>query len=258
MCFDSQLGQEIITATPGQTKHQLPFYPYLFRSTDKTIQEQQRQIDKYEAQSSTVDEMAKLRAGVALAETAKKLKEVQAEYTTRMAEYQSLTSLYNQLREQYKTELDGYSETFAYVTGDGMKIAEQGFEAVLSERDRLLLATSARLNELEAPQFFETIGEYERANRLIKALWESDKPTCLDASEIVPYGHNSGFEVFFNLRDRKARGKLSLMLWTIKGISLRLSAAALRFEILLRSRKSPSHQNRNGFPQSSENQGCNL
>jgi hypothetical protein len=34
VCFDSQLGQESMTATPGNPKHRLSFYPYLFRTTN--------------------------------------------------------------------------------------------------------------------------------------------------------------------------------------------------------------------------------
>ena len=60
------------------------------------------------------------------------------------------------------------------------------FKAYLDARDQELMRLSGHLSVLLQPQYFEAIGGYERANRLIKTLWDSEQCICLDASEIVP------------------------------------------------------------------------
>jgi hypothetical protein len=173
---------------------------------NETLNEQNKELVKYQAQFNSVDELAKLRANSELHGITDELEKVKKAHTEKMAEYIKLGNLYNSLKAEYQTDLAKYQKEFAYLSDEGFKEAETSFNAELSDRDRMLLAASARLSELESPHKFEQVGEYTRADKLIDALYHSDSRIVLDASEIVPIDY-SRFEAYFNLRDRKSRGK---------------------------------------------------
>lgn len=170
----------------------------------------ERQNIEYKARFDTVDEVAKLRAEKEASELKDAIAHLQKVFDQKMTEYQQLASLYNAMKDEDEAKLRELHGKFKYLSGEGFQEVDQEFKAELSDRDRMLLAASARIKELEAPQLFDEIGEFVRANRLIKALWESEKPICLDASEIVPYSDGTGFDVYFSLRDRRIRGQATI------------------------------------------------
>ena len=170
---------------------------------DQMILENERlekENNKFEAQFSSIEEVAKLRANAESRALEDKLKELNQEYTKVATLYNSAVTDLKKLNAEYVTEFSELNEAVS-------KGIPNAFEAVLNARDQELMRLSGHLSILIQPQYFESIGEFERANRLIKALYESEQPITLDASEIVPYSDQTGFDVYFNLRDRKARGQ---------------------------------------------------
>ena len=170
---------------------------------DQMISENERlekENNKFEAQFSSIEEVAKLRANAESRALEDKLKELNQEYTKVATLYNSAVTDLKSLNAEYVTEFSELNEAVS-------KGIPNAFEAVLNSRDQELMRLSGHLSILIQPQYFESIGEFERANRLIKALYESEQPITLDASEIVPYSDQTGFDVYFNLRDRKARGQ---------------------------------------------------
>ena len=170
---------------------------------DQMISENERlekENNKFEAQFSSIEEVAKLRANAESRALEDKLKELNQEYTKVATLYNSAVTDLKSLNAEYVTEFSELNEAVS-------KGIPNAFEAVLNSRDQELMRLSGHLSILIQPQYFESIGEFERANRLIKALYESEQSITLDASEIVPYSDQTGFDVYFNLRDRKARGQ---------------------------------------------------
>ena len=170
---------------------------------DQMISENERlekENNKFEAQFSSIEEVAKLRANAESRALEDKLKELNQEYTKVATLYNSAVTDLKALNAEYVTEFSELNEAVS-------KGIPNAFEAVLNSRDQELMRLSGHLSILIQPQYFESIGEFERANRLIKALYESEQSITLDASEIVPYSDQTGFDVYFNLRDRKARGQ---------------------------------------------------
>jgi DNA-directed RNA polymerase subunit RPC12/RpoP len=154
----------------------------------------------FKAQFSSIEEVAKLRANAESRALEDKLKELNSEYTKVATLYNSAVTDLKKLNAEYVSEFSELNEAVS-------KGIPNAFEAVLDSRDQELMRLSGHLSILIQPQYFESIGEFERVNRLIKALYESEQSITLDASEIVPYADQTGFDVFLNLRDRKARGQ---------------------------------------------------
>ncbi len=154
----------------------------------------------FKAQFETVDEVAKLRANHELYEIQSKLRDLNDQYAQTATLYNSAVADLKKLNADYVDEFTELNEAVS-------KGIPNAFQSVLDARDQELMRLSGHLSVLLQPQYFEAIGEYERANRLIKTLWESEQCLCLDASEIVPYSDQTGFDVYFNLRDRKSRGQ---------------------------------------------------
>ncbi|MBD2083372.1 hypothetical protein [Leptolyngbya sp. FACHB-17] len=191
---------------------------------DQLISEQNQEYDKlhsqiaqlerenlqYKARFDSADEIAKLRADKEASELKDSIAQLQKTYDQKMGEFKQLATLYNSLRTEDDSKFAELQSKFAYLTGQGFQEVEQEFNSELSTRDRMLLAASAKISELEKPHLFDDIGDFVRPNRLIKSLWESEERICLDASEIVPHGDNSGFDVYFSLRDRRARGQATI------------------------------------------------
>ena len=203
-----------IATFEGSKSHWVQKFDQMITTHDAEVESLTAQINQlnleniqFKAQVGNVEEMAQLRAEKELHQLTEALSNLQKTYDQKMSDYVNLVTLYNELNVEYEAKLKDFNEKFAYLTGEGFKEVEEEFKTELTERDRLLLAASVKLEELEAPQVFDEIGEYVRANRLIKALWESEERVCLDASEIVPYADSTGFEVYFNLRDRRSRGQ---------------------------------------------------
>lgn len=165
---------------------------------------------EYKARFSSADELARLRAGKEVSDLQDKIAALQQTYNQKMAEYVALAEKHNELIAVHDSALTDLKGKFAYLTGEGFKEVEEGFSAELSERDQTLIAAYKRILELETPHYFDDIGDFVRPNRLIKALWESEQPLCLDGSEIVPYPDGTGFDVYFSLRDRKVRGQATI------------------------------------------------
>ena len=162
---------------------------------------------QFKAQFTNADEVAKLRAQQEFYETQQKLEAVKVEYGDVLKKYAEVATLYTSLRSEHLALNDEYVREFTELNEAVSKGLPTAFQTVLDTRDQELMRLSGHLNVLLQPQYFEAIGEYDRANRLIKALWESESRTCLDASEIVPYSDQTGFDVYLNLRDRKSRGQ---------------------------------------------------
>jgi predicted nucleic acid-binding Zn-ribbon protein len=162
---------------------------------------------QFKAQFTNADEVAKLRAQQEFYETQQKLEAVKIEYGNVLKKYAEVATLYNSLRSEHLALNDEYVREFTELNEAVSKELPTAFQTVLDTRDQELMRLSGHLNVLLQPQYFEAIGEYDRANRLIKALWEGDSKICLDASEIVPYADQTGFDVYLNLRDRKSRGQ---------------------------------------------------
>ena len=154
----------------------------------------------FKAQFENVNEVAKLRANHELYEIQSKLRDLNDQYFQTATLYNSAVADLKKLNADYVDEFTELNEAVS-------KGIPNAFQSVLDARDQELMRLSGHLSVLLQPQYFEAIGEYERANRLIKTLWESEQCICLDASEIVPYGDQTGFDVYFNLRDRKSRGQ---------------------------------------------------
>lgn len=165
---------------------------------------------QFKAQFTNADEVAKLRAQQEFYETQQKLEAVKIEYGDVLKKYAEVATLYNSLRSEHLALNDEYVREFTELNEAVSKGLPDAFQTVLDTRDQELMRLSGHLNVLLQPQYFEAIGEYDRANRLIKALWEGESRICLDASEIVPYSDQTGFDVYFNLRDRKSRGQAFL------------------------------------------------
>lgn len=180
----------------------------------KVLHDQITQLERenleYKARFDSVGELAKLRADKEASELRESIANLQKVYDQKMGEYKQLAKLYNSLRTEDDAKLAEFQQKFAYLTGEGFKEVEQEFNSELSTRDRMLLAASAKISELEQPHYFDDIGDFTRANRIIKALWENETPVCLDASEIVPYSDNTGFELYLSLRDRRIRGQATI------------------------------------------------
>ncbi|MCU0548687.1 MAG: hypothetical protein MUC48_05000 [Leptolyngbya sp. Prado105] len=165
---------------------------------------------EYRARFNSADELAKLRAGKEVSELQDKIAALQQTYNQKMTEYVALAEKHNELIAVHDSALTDLKGKFAYLSGEGFKEVEEGFNAELSERDQILIAAYKKISELEAPHYFDDIGDFVRPNRLIKAMWESEQPLCLDGSEIVPYPDSTGFDVYFSLRDRKVRGQATI------------------------------------------------
>ena len=163
--------------------------------------------NRLKAQEANADELAKLRASLNEAALEKQLKLLTDAYDADTRKAQDQYSIYLALRQAHKEKIESFQQQFEFLTGTGFKEVEASFNADLDNRDQELMRLSGHVSLLNQPQCFESIGEYERANRLIKALYESEQSITLDASEIVPYSDLTGFDVYFNLRDRKARGQ---------------------------------------------------
>lgn len=172
---------------------------------------------EFKARFSSADELAKLRADKEASELRDAIATLRKTYDQKMAEYLTLAEKHNELIGVHDSALIDLKGKFSYLTGEGFQEVQQEFNAELSDRDRMLITASARISELEAPHYFDEIGEFIRPNRLIKMLWESEQPICLDASEIVPYSDGTGFDVFFSLRDRKIRGQATIDALTHRG-----------------------------------------
>ena len=163
--------------------------------------------NRLKAQEANADELAKLRASLNEAALEKQLKLLTDAYDADTRKAQDQYSIYLALRQAHKEKIESFQQQFEFLTGTGFKEVEASFNADLDNRDQELMRLAGHVSLLNQPQYFESIGEYERANRLIKALYESEQSITLDASEIVPYSDLTGFDVYFNLRDRKARGQ---------------------------------------------------
>ena len=162
---------------------------------------------QFKAQFSNADEVARLRAKQEFYQTQEKLEALKTEYGEVFKKYSDVATLYNSLRSEHLALNDEYVKEFTELNEAVSKGLPTAFQSVIDARDQELMRLSGHLNVLLQPQLFEAIGEYDRANRLITALWEGDSKICLDASEIVPYSDQTGFDVYFNLRDRKSRGQ---------------------------------------------------
>ncbi|MBD1842604.1 hypothetical protein H6F89_04095 [Cyanobacteria bacterium FACHB-63] len=158
---------------------------------------------QYKAQFSSIDETAKLRAESELYRVENKLRDLNQEYTKVATLYNSAVADLKRINTEYVAEFSELSEA----VNKGIPSA---FDHLLDARDQELMRLFGHLNELMKPHYFDEIGEFVRANRLIRALWESEEPICLDASEIVPYSDNTGFDVYLSLRDRKIRGQATI------------------------------------------------
>lgn len=176
-------------------------------SENQTLLNENNQL---KARFDSADELARLKAGQEVAQLKEAIAKLQQTYDQKMAEYVQLANTYNSLRIEDDAQISELKGKFAYLTGEGFQEVEQTFSAELSDRDRMLLSASAKIAQLEAPHYFDDIGDFVRPNRLIRALWESEDRLCLDASEIVPYPDNSGFDVYFSLRDRRVRGQATI------------------------------------------------
>ena len=62
------------------------------------------------------------------------------------------------------------------------------------------------IDQLSQPLLFHSIGEFERANKLIQALYEGKPSITLDRGQIVPYDDKTGFDVYLQLRNGQAVG----------------------------------------------------
>lgn len=93
---------------------------------------------------------------------------------------------------------------FDYLTSEGFAQMEAMHTQQLELCRRELAQMQQSLTECSAPQKFEQIGDYARADTLIAEL-HRQTGHVLDASEITPVDDGC-FEVALNVRDRKARG----------------------------------------------------
>jgi hypothetical protein len=100
------------------------------------------------------------------------------------------------------TELQG---EFQYLTSDGFAQLQEMHAQQLALCQRELTETQAMLTQCRAPQMFDQIGDYARADKLIEQIY-ARTGAVLDASEITPTDEGS-FEVALNVRDRKSRGE---------------------------------------------------
>lgn len=155
---------------------------------------------EYKARFSSIEETAKLRAEVETRTLKEKLHELSSQYNQVATMYNSAATDLKKLNAEYVSEFTELNEA----VHSGIPLS---FDKVLDARDQELMRLSGHLAILVQPQYFDSHGEYDRANRLIKVLYECDPSITVDASEIVPYADNSGFDCFLNLRDRKARGQ---------------------------------------------------
>lgn len=167
------------------------------------VHELDRETIQYKAQFSTIDETAKLRAASDVHRVEDNLRDLNQEYTKVATLYNSAVADLKRINAEYASEFSELSDAI----NNGIPSA---FDSLLDARDQELMRLSGHLSQLMKPHYFDEIGEFIRPNRLIQTLWDSEQPLCLDASEIVPYSDNTGFDVFFSLRDRKIRGQATI------------------------------------------------
>ncbi|KAM3106965.1 hypothetical protein [Phormidesmis sp. 146-33] len=129
---------------------------------------------QFKAQFTNADEVAKLRTQQEFYETQQKLEAVKFEYGDVLKKHAEVATLYNSLRSEHLALNDEYVREFTELNEAVSKELPTAFQTVLDTRDQELMRLSGHLNVLLQPQYFDAIGEYDRANRLIKALWEGE------------------------------------------------------------------------------------
>jgi hypothetical protein len=161
----------------------------------------------YEAKFDCADEIAKLRAESEVVQLNNQIRDLTLTRDKFSASLQNTGHAYNQAIEQLKADHDSHiAETveFKKVICEDLPAH---FNTLMGGKDSELMHWFGRTNLLTQPQLFDAIGEFTRANLLIKSLWESESNICLDASEILPYADHTGFDLVLSQRDKKARGQ---------------------------------------------------
>lgn len=152
---------------------------------------------------------------------ATKTLELEANITTLNAANKALNN-HVEASKEIVGELQG---EFAYLTSDGFAALQDLHARQIAEYEYQLGIANNALTACNTPQKFDTIGDYERADKLISQLFALTG-AVLDASEITPVDDGC-FEVALNVRDRKARGVAFVKSLTDLGEVLQVECACI-------------------------------
>jgi len=173
----------------------------------------ERENNQFKAKFESVDELAKLRADAECSRLHTEIEKLTKHRDKLTGEVIDLASECDR-RKIYIEEFEENSrKNFAALSQEFKSLNEaatvgipETIKEVLNERDRELMRVSGVANQLLQPLLFHSIGEFERANRLIQALYEGKPSITLDRGQIVPYDDKTGFDVYLQLRNGQAVG----------------------------------------------------
>ena len=168
---------------------------------------------QYQAKSESVEEVAKLRAdaecsrlNIEIEKLTKHRDKLTGEVIDLANECDRRKIYIEEFEENSRKNFAALSQEFKSLNEAATVGIPETIKEVLNERDRELMRVSGVANQLLQPLMFHSIGEFERANRLIQALYEGKPSITLDRGQIVPYDDKTGFDVYLQLRNGQAVG----------------------------------------------------
>jgi len=168
---------------------------------------------QYKVKSESVEEVAKLRAdaecsrlNIEIEKLTKHRDKLTGEVIDLASECDRRKIYIEEFEENSRKNFAALSQEFKSLNEAATVGIPETIKEVLNERDRELMRVSGIANQLLQPLLFHSIGEFERANRLIQALYEGKPSITLDRGQIVPYDDKTGFDVYLQLRNGQAVG----------------------------------------------------
>ena len=173
----------------------------------------ERENNLFKAKFESVDELAKLRADaecsrlhIEIEKLTKHRDKLTGEVIDLASECDRRKIYIEEFEENSRKNFAALSQEFKSLNEAATVGIPETIKEVLNERDRELMRASGLIDQLSQPLLFHSIGEFERANKLIQALYEGKPSITLDRGQIVPYDDKTGFDVYLQLRNGQAVG----------------------------------------------------
>jgi len=172
---------------------------------EREISKKNEEITKYKIEKDYAEKNRERDIEHAVSEANAKLNELNAVNERLWNENEHLNRQIKSLEETIRDSVEGHNSELESLR----EVFNDSFEELKRDKKRCedrIKELEAELVKLNEPRFFYTIGDGERANKLIEVLHKEHAIT-LDAGELVPFKDNkgnTGFEVFLNLKNKIA------------------------------------------------------